>query len=302
MLEYSLIKQHRPRFNVRLVDDKSYPYLAVTLVRRVAQGHGDARPQAQGDPVLRALRPRLRHPRHPRRAAAHLPHPHLLRRQAAPPRAAGQAVPAVPHREVLRALRGRDRARGVPAAGRGADGLPRRRDPAGARPPRGRDARPRPTPWSSSRPGASGTASPRSGGPSSASRWWRTATSPSTSSGIAEDDLEASVQVFLVRRGRVVGRTGFLLDKVMDLSRVRDRRRGDGAALRRRAGDGLAQAGAACRPCPTTPGCTGRGSARCGAPRSSSACPGVAPSASSPSTVHPQRRRGPGPAPAPAGQ
>jgi len=31
MLEYSLIKQHRPRFNVRLVDDKSYPYLAVTL-------------------------------------------------------------------------------------------------------------------------------------------------------------------------------------------------------------------------------------------------------------------------------
>ena len=31
MLEYSLIKQHRPRFNVRLVDDKSYPYLAVTV-------------------------------------------------------------------------------------------------------------------------------------------------------------------------------------------------------------------------------------------------------------------------------
>ena len=30
MLEYSLIKQHRPRFNVRLVDDKSYPFLAVT--------------------------------------------------------------------------------------------------------------------------------------------------------------------------------------------------------------------------------------------------------------------------------
>lgn len=30
MLEYSLIKQHRPRFNVKLVDDKSYPYLAIT--------------------------------------------------------------------------------------------------------------------------------------------------------------------------------------------------------------------------------------------------------------------------------
>jgi excinuclease ABC subunit C len=31
MLEYSLIKQHRPRFNVRLMDDKSYPFLAITI-------------------------------------------------------------------------------------------------------------------------------------------------------------------------------------------------------------------------------------------------------------------------------
>lgn len=31
MLEYNLIKKHKPRFNVRLIDDKSYPFLAVTV-------------------------------------------------------------------------------------------------------------------------------------------------------------------------------------------------------------------------------------------------------------------------------
>src|SRR4051812_27459816 len=36
--------------------------------------------------------------------------------------------------------------------------------------------------------------------------------------GLAEDELEASVQVFHVRRGRVVGRKGFIVDKVEDLT------------------------------------------------------------------------------------
>src|SRR5579863_9345280 len=36
--------------------------------------------------------------------------------------------------------------------------------------------------------------------------------------GVAEDELEAAVQVFHVRRGRVVGRVGFVADKVEDLT------------------------------------------------------------------------------------
>ena len=44
--------------------------------------------QAQGRALLRPLRPRLRHPRDARPAAAHVPDPHLLGQQVRPPRSA----------------------------------------------------------------------------------------------------------------------------------------------------------------------------------------------------------------------
>ena len=101
-LEYNLIKKHRPRFNIRLKDDKSYPFLAVTLDEEWPRAMVMRGAQAQGRPLLRALRPRLRDPRDARPAAAHLPDPHVHERQVRPPPAARSAVPLRAHREVRR--------------------------------------------------------------------------------------------------------------------------------------------------------------------------------------------------------
>ena len=72
--------------------------------------------------------------------------------------------------------------------------------------------------------------------------------------GIAEDELEAAVQVFYVRRGRVVGRKGFIVDKVEDLTpgglvaRILEELYGDEPAARRaQAGAGAGRAGDAWR-------------------------------------------------------
>jgi excinuclease ABC subunit C len=47
-LEYNLIKQHRPRFNIRYTDDKSYPYLAVTLGDEVPRAMVRRNPRNDG--------------------------------------------------------------------------------------------------------------------------------------------------------------------------------------------------------------------------------------------------------------
>ena len=187
--------------------------------RRVAPGHGHAGRQAQGRALLRALRPRLRHPRDARPAAAHLPDPHLLGQQARPAREAGSPVPAVPHREVLGALRGRDRPRPpttcwwpscIDFLDGNTDAIVGRletemREAADElefeRAARLRDR------LDAVRKAIEQAAD--GGGQGTRTSTW---------SAIADDELEAAVQVFFVRRGRVVGRKGFVIDKVEDVS------------------------------------------------------------------------------------
>ena len=103
MLEYSLIKQHRPRFNIRLRDDKSYPFLAITV--------GDEWPRAM---VMRGKK------RKGTRYFGPYGHAYAIREtldlllRTFPIRTCsdnkfdhhqrlGRPVPAVPHREVQRA-------------------------------------------------------------------------------------------------------------------------------------------------------------------------------------------------------
>ena len=62
MLEYSLIKAHRPHFNVRLVDDKSYPYIAATTDETWPRAARHAGHEAQGHALFRPVRPGLRRP------------------------------------------------------------------------------------------------------------------------------------------------------------------------------------------------------------------------------------------------
>ena len=129
MLEYSLIKQHRPRFNVRLRDDKSYPFLAVTLDDEwpramVDAGRASARASATSGPTATPT------PSARRSTCC------CARSRSAPardnkfdqPPAAGPALPAVPHREVLRArASARSTTTDYDELVAGADRLPRRR-------------------------------------------------------------------------------------------------------------------------------------------------------------------------------
>lgn len=216
MLEYNLIKRHRPRFNVRLVDDKSYPFLAVTIgddwprpmVMRGAKRKGVRYygPFAHAYAIRETLDLLLR--TFPLRTCSDNKF-NLHRRQGRPcllfhiEKCSGPCVgeiDAAAYRELteelLAFLDGETDAivarleaeMRAAAAGLEFERAARLRDQLGSV----RKAIER-------------------------QQMVAERNEDFDVLGVAEDELEAAVQVFFVRRGRVVGRKGFIVDKVEDL-------------------------------------------------------------------------------------
>ncbi len=185
--------------------------------RGVAASGGLPGPQAQGGAVLRPLRPRRCAPRDARPLAAQLPHAHLLGRQVQATPAPRPPVPALRHRALLGPLRGRGGAGALRADGRGPHAVPVGRDRAGGQPVRSRDG-------GGFRPLEFERAARLRDRLVAVHKAAETQQMVSDQAedldliGIAEDELEAAIQVFHVRRGRVVGRSGSVADKVEDLS------------------------------------------------------------------------------------
>ena len=108
LLEANLIKRLRPRFNVLLRDDKSFPYILITGDHAAPAIFKHRGAHSQQGRLFRPLRLGRRGRAHDQRAAAGLPHPHLLRQRLREPHA---AVPALPDQALLRPLHRRDRRR-----------------------------------------------------------------------------------------------------------------------------------------------------------------------------------------------
>ena len=254
MLEYSLIKQHRPRFNIRLRDDKSYPFLAVTLDEEWPRAMVMRGRKRKGVRYFGPVRPRLRHPRDARPAAAH------ASRSARAPTTSSTSTSG----SAGRACCSTSRSAAGPCVGEIDDEPTTTQlvdelldfldgdtddDRQAARAPR--CAR-RPTSSSSSgRPGCA-TGSPAVRKAIEKQQMVAERSEDLDVIGIADDELEAAVQVFYVRKGRVVGRKGFVVDKVEDLTpgelvdRILEELYGDEPPL------GVPEAGARARSSPTT--------------------------------------------------
>jgi excinuclease ABC subunit C len=217
MLEYSLIKQHDPRFNVRLRDDKSYPFLAVTIdeqwpramvmrgrKRRGVRYFGPyAHAYAIRDTLDLLLRSFPIRTCSPSKFTSHerLGKPCLLYHIE---KCAGPCVGEIeemPYRELVREL---------------CDFLAGDTDDIVDR----LDAEMRNAATELEFEKAARLRDRLTAVRKAIAKQQMVADKNEDIDviGIADDELEASVQMFFVRRGRVVGRKGFVLDKVEELT------------------------------------------------------------------------------------
>ena len=217
MLEYNLIKQHRPRFNIRLRDDKSYPFLAITMDEewpratvmrgRKRKGTRYFGPYAHAYAIRETLDSLLRTfpvrtcPASKFNEHKRLGRPCLLFHIE---KCSGPCVDAIASEEyrahvggLTDFLDGRtdDVEREIEAQMAAASAALEYESAARLR----------------DRLAAVRRAMERQQIVADRSEDIDVV-------GIAQDDLEASVQVFFVRHGRVVGRRGFIIDKVEDLA------------------------------------------------------------------------------------
>ena len=218
MLEYNLIKEHRPRFNIRLVDDKSYPYLAITMDEEWPRAMVVRGAKRKGSRYFGPYAHAYALARDPRFSAALIPDPQLLEREVRPSRPPRPPVPLVPHRTVLRTLCRRRRSGDVRRVPRRLDALPRRRHEG--RPLRleseMQTAAGREEFELSGTPAATSSESARL----ASERQDVVAASGDNLDvfGVADAELESAVQVLHVRHGLLVGRNGFIVEKVEPLS------------------------------------------------------------------------------------
>ena len=103
LAEQNFIRQYKPRFNIRLRDDKSYPYIAISLDEDYPRVYFTRERHRKRARLLRPLLVRQARARHARPARQDLPVP--LLRGAGAGAALGLAVPRLLHQALRGALR-----------------------------------------------------------------------------------------------------------------------------------------------------------------------------------------------------
>ena len=215
-LEYSWIKEFDPRFNVKYRDDKSYPWLAVTLNEefpRVMVGRGAKKrgvryfgPYSHAWAIRETVDLLLRV--FPMRScsngvfkrSAQIGRPCLLGYIGKCSAPCVGRVSAEEHREIVDDF--------CDFMGGQTDGV--------RQAPREGDVRRVRRPWTTSGPPGCATTSAPSTGRWRSSRWCSATAPTPTWSRSSEDPLEVAVQIFYVRGGRIRGQRGWVADKVDD--------------------------------------------------------------------------------------